>query len=199
MRPAANSTASSVINAEPASYPQIFQTRRKIRRRHNDDISGHFGMYIAQERSRAEVMELERFLLTLRPSPEIVRKLFVSADRRPIDVMADRVAVQEVDRGPLLYGNDMRKERHFPLVDHDVVFRRIELLVRNYIHIDGDVFCGLNSLHTDLAFDFIGPTRPCQGQRDTCYDYCLCCDSRYAHDIPLVFDLHAIQFPSQFF
>src|SRR5713101_7468301 len=53
----------------------------KIRRRHNDDISGHFGMYIAQERSRAEVMELERFLLTLRPSPEIVRKLFVSADR----------------------------------------------------------------------------------------------------------------------
>src|SRR6266852_5014137 len=29
MRPAANSTASSVINAEPASYPQISQTRQK--------------------------------------------------------------------------------------------------------------------------------------------------------------------------
>src|SRR6266566_4890531 len=141
----------------------VFVGHSKIWRGNNHNVAGHFGMDVAKERSCAEVIELERFLLALRPSAEIVGELFDSADRWPIHVMADRVTVQEINRGSLVHGDHMRNERHFPLVDHDVVFWRIEFLVGNRIHVDSDVFCRLDPLHADLSFDFIGPACPCQG------------------------------------
>src|SRR5579859_4564298 len=90
---------------------------RKIRCRHHDDIARHFRMHVAQQRNAAEIIELERFLFALGPGAEIMSELFVAADRWPIYVVADSVAVQEVDRGPLLHSHDARDERHFPLVD----------------------------------------------------------------------------------
>src|SRR5205814_10039317 len=60
----------------------------KIRSRSNDDIAGHFGMHIAKERGDTDIVELERFLLALRPSTEVMRELFVPTDRGPIDVVA---------------------------------------------------------------------------------------------------------------
>src|SRR5439155_20618668 len=80
----------------------VFVGHSKIRRRHNDDVARHFGMHVAKERSRAEVIELERFLLTLRPGAKIVRELLVSADRRPVNIVADGIAVQELYRCSLL-------------------------------------------------------------------------------------------------
>src|SRR5205085_8637115 len=51
----------------------------KIRRGDNDDVARHFRMDVAEQRSHTEIIELERFLLALRPSAEIMRELFVSA------------------------------------------------------------------------------------------------------------------------
>ncbi len=68
-------------------------------------------------------------------------------------------------------------ERHFPLVNYDVVLRRVELFVRNRIDVYGDVLRGLDALHADFAFDFVGPACPGHRQSYTYCDYCLCCYS----------------------
>ena len=110
--------------------------------------------------------------------------------------MANGVTIQEFNSSSLLHGNDVWNERHFPLVDHNVVFRRIELLICYHVNVDGNAVCGLDSLHADLALDFIGPAYASQHEDQTCCDCCLCYDFRQTHDIPLVFDVRAIQFPS---
>ncbi len=90
--------------------------------------------------------------------------------------MADGVAVQEFNRSSLLHSNHMRNEGHFPLVDHDVLLRRIELFVRNRVDVDGNVLRRFDALHSDLAFDFVGLANAGQCQGKTCCDCCFCCD-----------------------
>ena len=73
----------------------VFVGDRKIRGRHDHDIARHFRMHIAKKRCYAEVVELECFLLTLRPGAHVVRELLVSTDRRPINVVTDGIAVRK--------------------------------------------------------------------------------------------------------
>src|SRR5579864_713981 len=167
-------TRGNVLDLEIA----IFVGYGKVGSEDDDYIAGHFGVYVAKKRSRTEIVELEWLLISLRPSAEIVRELLVAADRRPVHVVADRVAVQEVHSSTLLHGNDMRDERHFALVDHHMFARGIELLVCDYIHVYRDILGGFDPLYAHFTLDIIGANRANQAQRKTCCHHCFCCDSR---------------------
>src|SRR5208283_1011796 len=104
------------------------------------NVSVHFRVNVTEERNHARIIELERLLLALGPSTEVMRQLLVAADTRPVHVVADWITVQELHSRAHLDGGNMRSERHLGLVDDRLGYWRIELLIGNGVDIDDDTF-----------------------------------------------------------
>src|SRR5712691_12025384 len=134
---------------------------RKVRRRHDNDIAGHLRMDVAEQGGCSRIVELERLLLAFWPSAEVVREFLVAADRRPIDVVADGVAIQKIHGGSLQNDRHVRDKRHLALVDQGVLGRSIEFLSGNGVHVHGDMFGRLDSLDAHLSPDL---SRPAPGR-----------------------------------
>ena len=93
-------------------------------------------MDVAEHRHHSGFIESERTLLSLRPGSEVVSRFLIATDRGPEHVVRDGVAVQKINRCPLLYSDDVRHEQQSLLIDHRPVLRSGEGFARDHIDVN---------------------------------------------------------------
>src|SRR3974390_249773 len=119
----------------------------KVRRGANDDVPGHLRMYIAEQRHHARGVELKGAFLAFRPRTHVMAILLVPADRRPEDIVLDRIIVLEINRRPFLHHQNGGAKAQALLVHENRLAWGRETLAGNGVNIDD----GLP--RRDLAFD----------------------------------------------